>query len=892
MAIRSRDFVGIAEGIKSHELSTKGKIEQLKGRISELSGRKSSLNGTISYLEAAIAAAYEDTDEDGDPDYGLIASLEAEKGSAENELSGVEQDLDSTGGELAQSENELENVLEEKEQTLFEIQERARTTSQNIALAGGMYGAYSGVGGTLQNSMQTSLSALSQAASILGGSVNGNGSAGNGNATTGEGNSTSLAGSDPQSELSTSPLAAFASGEASEGSVTATNPPASQFSSGQTESSTPGTLPNFHSGQTTINEQKPQNFDSNQEPNGYASGSFGGNELTSGEQAPIAPAGYQSTQTSATTEQHFTTSKEADIGGASSSSAMDELSAYMQANNYGKDDFAVYSKDPEWQRLHMAAYPDSQLIQSLRGSSLAQQQLRDYMNEHNYGLDDFRTYSMDPEWQRLHQMAYPDSGIIGSLVGSSIAMQHLQDYMTSHNYGVSDYPTYSKDPEWQRLHRMAYPQAEKKVLYNAKNQKSSDGPVTWNGKLGDRAQGFFTSIFSANSGQRNTNVTGSELPSKPINQILANTISATNSLVGGETIHQQFADLKKIEVNDLSKDNLHTIVGIAVQNLMVRYGDREAKARFDSIGKKISFIDDKQVRRELGRYYSPNICGYYSPSSDTIRINMDGNATVGDILATIDHEAMHLLSKHSKSQGGVLNSNIVYNNVGMNEGITEMLSIKNMQSINPDYISNSYTDEVEIMRQFEGICGEKQLLDAYMKNDTSQIASEFNRLMGSQKAFEKFCNDIDMLHYYNYTNSRAVDAPIQRMNAKARIYQKLDRYRKAKTESGELAAVHVDSDRNLSQHEDKDSPVNLQLRFGLGQRNRKDETSKTSDAPTATVKERRASFVDELYGGRTLEQQDEDARRRQNSDTAGTANNDDSPYKEERQRSRPEDLEI
>ena len=44
MAIRSRDFVGIAEEIKSHELSAKGKIEQFRGHISELSGRKSSLN--------------------------------------------------------------------------------------------------------------------------------------------------------------------------------------------------------------------------------------------------------------------------------------------------------------------------------------------------------------------------------------------------------------------------------------------------------------------------------------------------------------------------------------------------------------------------------------------------------------------------------------------------------------------------------------------------------------------------------------------------------------------------------------------------------------------------------------------------------------------------------
>ena len=35
-------------------------------------------------------------------------------------------------------------------------------------------------------------------------------------------------------------------------------------------------------------------------------------------------------------------------------------------------------------------------------------QLSDYMSEHNYGPDDFATYSQDPEWQRLHSNAYPD----------------------------------------------------------------------------------------------------------------------------------------------------------------------------------------------------------------------------------------------------------------------------------------------------------------------------------------------------------------------------------------------------------------------------------------------------------------------------------------------------
>lgn len=79
MAVRSRDFVRIAEGIRSHELSAKNLIENLKGRVSELSSSKRTLESTISCLEAEIAAAYEDTDEDGNPDYTRISALEGEK---------------------------------------------------------------------------------------------------------------------------------------------------------------------------------------------------------------------------------------------------------------------------------------------------------------------------------------------------------------------------------------------------------------------------------------------------------------------------------------------------------------------------------------------------------------------------------------------------------------------------------------------------------------------------------------------------------------------------------------------------------------------------------------------------------------------------------------------
>lgn len=36
------------------------------------------------------------------------------------------------------------------------------------------------------------------------------------------------------------------------------------------------------------------------------------------------------------------------------------------------------------------------------------QELSSYMNDHNYGPGDFDEYSQDPEWQRLHEAAFPD----------------------------------------------------------------------------------------------------------------------------------------------------------------------------------------------------------------------------------------------------------------------------------------------------------------------------------------------------------------------------------------------------------------------------------------------------------------------------------------------------
>lgn len=47
---------------------------------------------------------------------------------------------------------------------------------------------------------------------------------------------------------------------------------------------------------------------------------------------------------------------------ASEPTPMEALTAYMCAHNYGKKDYGIYSEDPEWKKLHKAAFPDYRQI--------------------------------------------------------------------------------------------------------------------------------------------------------------------------------------------------------------------------------------------------------------------------------------------------------------------------------------------------------------------------------------------------------------------------------------------------------------------------------------------------------------------------------------------------
>ena len=89
--------------------------------------------------------------------------------------------------------------------------------------------------------------------------------------------------------------------------------------------------------------------------------------------------------------------------------SFENLAEYMNSHNYGPDDFATYSQDPQWRQLMRQEYPDYELPELSQESANAQ--LSQYMNDHNYGVDDYAEYSQDPTWRELHSAAYPDDEV-------------------------------------------------------------------------------------------------------------------------------------------------------------------------------------------------------------------------------------------------------------------------------------------------------------------------------------------------------------------------------------------------------------------------------------------------------------------------------------------------
>lgn len=211
-----------------------------------------------------------------------------------------------------------------------------------------------------------------------------------------------------------------------------------------------------------------------------------------------------------------------------------------------------------------------------------------------------------------------------------------------------------------------------------------------------------------------------------------------------------------LEINksakELTNEEWHSVINVGVHQAAERHMSEVAPERLEEITKTISIVDNHQVMIENGlsedeaRY----IQGYFEPSTGKIKINKDAiGMDVGEVLVTVDHETLHKLSQRLDETGktilndiGLKRGNMKYRNTGMNEGATEMYASRDMEEMLPERQGSSYVLEVDIMKQYETIVGEKKLHDAYMKGGIDDMKKDFDKTMGIG-SFDSFCKTMD-----------------------------------------------------------------------------------------------------------------------------------------------------
>ena len=97
-----------------------------------------------------------------------------------------------------------------------------------------------------------------------------------------------------------------------------------------------------------------------------------------------------------------------------------------------------------------------------------------------------------------------------------------------------------------------------------------------------------------------------------------------------------------------------------------------------------------------------------------------------EIMATVEHESLHLVSK-----GGLngdlkdMTGNSSYRrSTNLNEGVTELLTVKDMSDRGFNYnSSSSYQEQVEVAKALEEAMGSDLIRKAYFTNQTELIRS-------------------------------------------------------------------------------------------------------------------------------------------------------------------------
>lgn len=154
-----------------------------------------------------------------------------------------------------------------------------------------------------------------------------------------------------------------------------------------------------------------------------------------------------------------------------------------------------------------------------------------------------------------------------------------------------------------------------------------------------------------------------------------------------------------------------------------KYGKYISPDKLDKQFADVKYISKKEMIRKKG---DERILGYYE--GGTRLIIQEGTDYVTQ---TLVHENLHMLSNNSNGDGVIKKRKYGggYDNIGINEAITEMLTKRSLgEQYGPDY--SAYSENRDAMTILENSLGEDLIAEAYFQNKPELMEQKIEDVLG------------------------------------------------------------------------------------------------------------------------------------------------------------------
>jgi len=454
----------------------------------------------------------------------------------------------------------------------------------------------------------------------------------------------------------------------------------------------------------------------------------------------------------------------------SKENASENMTRYYHERNLGSDDFAEYSKDPLWQRMYKDLYgedfvpeeddipeePDNteETDESFELQGLENVPAKD-INGFDPTEDSFWDYkSTDKETymqlaEKLPEIqAELESGkTIKELSQNPEFADCINAYYNPHNIIKVEKHDDGLILQDDGRHRVAAAQElgnevpVEVIDFTKQNEINEESQENENESFRSKLSSFFSDFFSK---PENTEPIEEE-SEEPTPENIENEENQEDDEELEETEKSVVETIQNMNPEALSENDKEVIYNNSKDYILEKYGDYVPPERLDNLKDDVVLENTQECKKVYeqygGDYEDEYVVGFYAADTGKIYVDVPRNGDMTNVMATVEHEALHKASMNEETGDNGLFTDNLYGlsreeSRNINEGFTEMYAIRDMKDMGFEYESDSYVNEVYVAKQLEDIMGKDIAAEAYFTNNPELLRAEFEKSYATKEELE------------------------------------------------------------------------------------------------------------------------------------------------------------